>query len=73
MSIPRGELARVIFERARSRAETIFGDTLAAVDEDEGGLHVRFERGGERRFDLLVGADGLHSAVRSLLEASARA
>ena len=47
--------------------ETVFGDTVAAVDEDEGGLNVRFERGGERRFDLLVGADGLHSTVRSLV------
>ena len=67
LSIPRGELAQALFERARSRCETIFGDTVAAVDEDAGGLNVRFGRGGERRFDVLVGADGLHSTVRSVV------
>jgi 2-polyprenyl-6-methoxyphenol hydroxylase-like FAD-dependent oxidoreductase len=67
VSIPRGELAQILFERARSRCETVFGDTVAGVDEDAGGLNVRFERGGTRHFDLLVGADGLHSTVRSLV------
>ncbi|HET6981555.1 MAG TPA: FAD-binding domain [Myxococcaceae bacterium] len=67
VSIPRGELARIVFERARSRTETLFDDTVADVHEDEGGLNVRLARGGERRFDLLVGADGLHSTVRGLL------
>jgi 2-polyprenyl-6-methoxyphenol hydroxylase-like FAD-dependent oxidoreductase len=67
VSIPRGELARIVFERARSRTETLFDDTVASVEEDGDGLNVRLARGGERRFDLLVGADGLHSAVRALV------
>lgn len=67
VSIPRGELARIVFEAARTRAEVLFDDSVSAVEEDEAGLDVRLERGGERRFDLLVGADGLHSALRSLV------
>lgn len=67
VSIPRGELAQIVFERARSRTETLFDDTVADVQEDEGGLNVRLTRGGERRFDLLVGADGMHSTIRALV------
>jgi 2-polyprenyl-6-methoxyphenol hydroxylase-like FAD-dependent oxidoreductase len=67
VSIPRGELARIVFERARARTETLFDDTVASIQEDEGGLNVRLARGGERRFDLLIGADGLHSTIRALV------
>jgi 2-polyprenyl-6-methoxyphenol hydroxylase-like FAD-dependent oxidoreductase len=67
INIPRGELARLIFDRARSRAETLFGETITAVRDDGGSVSLRLEHGGDRRFDLVVGADGLHSRVRSLV------
>ena len=34
--------------------------------EDADSMMVHFRRDGERRFDLVIGADGLHSNVRRL-------
>src|SRR3989440_1101865 len=50
--------------------ENMRGDlarTLYDLTKDEVGVDVTFERGGSRRFDLVVGADGLHSKVRTLV------
>ncbi|WP_410666631.1 FAD-dependent monooxygenase [Amycolatopsis sp. cmx-4-68] len=46
--------------------EYVFGDSITALAEEAHGVRVEFERGGFRTFDLVVGADGLHSAVRRL-------
>ena len=47
--------------------ETIFGDSIAGIEQSENGVRVTFERGAARDFDLVVGADGLHSRVRELV------
>ena len=65
-SIERGDLARVIFDRVAPHIETIFGDSVVTIDECEDGVEVAFEKEPPRRFDLVVGADGLHSVVRRL-------
>lgn len=62
----RDDLVRVLHARAvADGAEFVFGDSLVAIEED-GDVLARFERAAPRRFDLVVGADGLHSAVRRL-------
>jgi 2-polyprenyl-6-methoxyphenol hydroxylase-like FAD-dependent oxidoreductase len=66
-SIPRGDLARIIYGTVADRAETLFGDSIAALEQHASGVRVALEHGGERDFDLVVGADGLHSNVRGLL------
>jgi len=66
IEVLRGDLARVLFESTMDGAEYIFGDSIAALTEDTEGVHVEFERGSPRRFDLVVGADGQHSRVRAL-------
>lgn len=66
LEIQRGDLARILYERTRDGAEYVFGDTVTGLAQDAGGVDVTFERGGPRRFDLVVGADGAHSRVRSL-------
>ncbi|GGM88499.1 FAD-dependent monooxygenase [Dactylosporangium sucinum] len=43
-----------------------FGDSIAALHQDETGVDVEFGGGARERFDLVVGADGLHSGVRRL-------
>lgn len=65
-SLARGDLAAIIFGSLEGRAEVLFGDTVRAIDHDAHGVRVRLERGGERTFDLLIGADGQHSVVREL-------
>jgi 2-polyprenyl-6-methoxyphenol hydroxylase-like FAD-dependent oxidoreductase len=66
LSLPRGDLAASIFGRIEHRVETIFADSIAAMAEDGQGVCVTFASGARRVFDLVVGADGLHSRVREL-------
>ncbi|MFG2958641.1 FAD-dependent monooxygenase [Streptomyces sp. NPDC048291] len=67
VEIFRGDLARLMYERTRDDVEYVFGDSIAALAEDAGGIDVAFEKGAPRRFDLVVGADGLHSDTRRLV------
>jgi 2-polyprenyl-6-methoxyphenol hydroxylase-like FAD-dependent oxidoreductase len=65
-SLPRGDLARAIFDTVEDKIETIFGDTITVICEDPAGVDVQFKHGQSRRFDLVAGCDGLHSAVRQI-------
>ena len=67
VEIMRGDLAKTLYERTSNEVEYCFGDSIQALKQDDEGVDVTFERGGSRRFDLLVGADGLHSIVRTLV------
>lgn len=62
----RADVARMLYEYTQDSVEYIFGDSIRAIREDADGVEVVFESGGTRRFDLVVGADGLHSQVRTL-------
>ncbi|RDI54190.1 FAD-dependent monooxygenase [Nocardia mexicana] len=66
MAIRRTDLARIIHGVTRDDVDYVFGDSITAVAQDETGVHVEFETGEPRRFDLLIGADGVHSTVRRL-------
>jgi 2-polyprenyl-6-methoxyphenol hydroxylase-like FAD-dependent oxidoreductase len=65
-SLPRGDLAAAIYRTIENRVETLFGNSISAIDERATGVLVSFEHGGAREFDLVIGADGLHSTVRDL-------
>jgi 2-polyprenyl-6-methoxyphenol hydroxylase-like FAD-dependent oxidoreductase len=67
VSLPRSELAKLIFDRTDGRCETIFGDSITGLVESGDAVDVTFERSASRRFDLVIGADGLHSTVRGLV------
>ncbi len=66
-SLPRGELAAAIFGAIAHKVESIFGDSVESIEQFESGVHVTFESGAARDFDLVVGADGQHSRVRALV------
>jgi 2-polyprenyl-6-methoxyphenol hydroxylase-like FAD-dependent oxidoreductase len=66
LEILRGDLARVFHEATRDTTEYIFDDSIDSIEEGAEGVDVTLLRGGRRRFDLVVGADGLHSKVRSV-------
>lgn len=66
VSVPRGDLASAIYQQLDARTETIFGDELVALDERPDAVRVTLAGAGTREFDLVVGADGLHSKVRAL-------
>ncbi|WP_101785989.1 FAD-dependent monooxygenase [Nonomuraea indica] len=66
IEVLREDLTALLFDRTRQDVEYVFGDSIATVQQDDHGVHVTFERGAPRTFDLVVGADGLHSTVRRL-------
>ncbi|WP_117208559.1 FAD-dependent monooxygenase [Allorhizocola rhizosphaerae] len=67
VEIMRDDLSEIFYDATRERVEYAFGDSIAALSEDDGGVDVSFEHAPERRFDLVIGADGLHSNVRRLV------
>ncbi len=66
LEVERGDLVDVICGRALEHCELVLGDSIASIAQDAHGVDVMFERSAPRRFDLVVGADGLHSRVRAL-------
>ena len=66
VEIVRGNLVGILHEAARSSAEYIFGDSVTGMAEVPGAVEVTFERAKPRTFDLVIGADGLHSTLRAL-------
>jgi 2-polyprenyl-6-methoxyphenol hydroxylase-like FAD-dependent oxidoreductase len=64
IEIRRGELAEIL--AAHTDCEYLFGDTVTALTETPDGVDVTFAHAEPRRFDLVVGADGIHSNVRRL-------
>jgi 2-polyprenyl-6-methoxyphenol hydroxylase-like FAD-dependent oxidoreductase len=66
IEILRGDLGRLLYEAILPGTEYLFDDTITGLDQDDDGVTATFEKASPRRFGLVVGADGLHSAVRAL-------
>jgi 2-polyprenyl-6-methoxyphenol hydroxylase-like FAD-dependent oxidoreductase len=66
-SLPRGDLAAAIYSTIADDVKVVFGESISSIDEHTSGVVVGFHSGAEREFDLVVGADGLHSNVRRLV------
>lgn len=66
-SLARGDLAEAIYRTVEGRAETRFGEDLVALEQDDQQVTARFASGRSEPFDLVIGADGLHSKVRGLV------
>ena len=67
IEILRGDLAQVLYDDTCDTVEYVFGDRIAELTQDADGVDVTFARGDRRRFDLVIGADGLHSALRGMV------
>ncbi|MBD3728473.1 MAG: FAD-binding domain [Sphingomonadales bacterium] len=65
-SLPRGDLASAIFSTIRDEVEVIFGTTITALEDRGDAVTIALANGEMRTVDLVIGADGLHSNVRSL-------
>ncbi|MGY0573177.1 FAD-binding domain [Bradyrhizobium sp. RDM12] len=66
VTLARSDLSRLLLEKISGSTEVIFDDQIVAMEEQPDCVRVRLRGGGERRYDLVVGADGLHSSVRRL-------
>lgn len=66
IEVLREDLTALLYERTSGTVEYLFDDSIATLDQDDRGVQVTFEREAPRTFDLVIGADGLHSTVRRL-------
>jgi 2-polyprenyl-6-methoxyphenol hydroxylase-like FAD-dependent oxidoreductase len=66
IELMRGDLSKIIYEDTIEKCEYIFDDSIKSIVEKNGQLEVNFEKTAPRFFDLVIGADGIHSNVRSL-------
>ena len=66
LEIVRGTLCQILMESIPN-AEFIFDDSIQTISQQSDSVHVEFAKNGPRDFDLVIGADGLHSNVRRLV------
>ena len=66
LEIPRDDLARVFLEALNPATSPVFGESIRTLHQDADGVDVAFVSGKTDRFDLVVGADGMHSLTRRL-------
>src|SRR4029077_3834219 len=70
--VERGDLHRILNERARAAGVRFeHGKRLFGVHESSNGITARFEDGTTATADILVGADGWLSTVRTLIAPAA--
>jgi 2-polyprenyl-6-methoxyphenol hydroxylase-like FAD-dependent oxidoreductase len=67
VEVTRGDLSHILYEATKDRTEYVFGDQITSLTETDQGVHVTFAHRKPRTFDLVVGADGMHSGVRALV------
>ncbi len=67
VTLGRSELSHLLFEKAAGTSEVMFDNEIVSLEDREDGVGVQFKHGHARQFDLVVGADGLHSQVRKLV------
>ena len=67
VTLARSDLSRLIVGEIEGSTEILFGDTIVDLHEEADGVRVTFAHAAERGFDLVIGADGLHSNVRGLV------
>ncbi|OSC38690.1 FAD-binding protein [Mycobacterium decipiens] len=63
----RDDLVELLYGASEPTTEYLFDDSIAALDDDGDSVGVTFDRARARNFDLVIGADGLHSNVRRLV------
>jgi 2-polyprenyl-6-methoxyphenol hydroxylase-like FAD-dependent oxidoreductase len=66
IEILRDDLVELLYGATLPTTEYLFDDSVAAVRADGASVEVTFERSTTQTFDLVIGADGLHSNVRRL-------
>jgi 2-polyprenyl-6-methoxyphenol hydroxylase-like FAD-dependent oxidoreductase len=66
VEILRGDLATLLYQQTATNCHYRFGDSITALTQTASGVEVAFEQAAPRTFDLVIGADGIHSNVRRL-------
>ncbi|MFI9505762.1 FAD-dependent monooxygenase [Nocardia sp. NPDC052566] len=69
IEITRGDLNQVLLDLIAEEGgvDYRYGEHITGLTQDDNGVDVTFASGATERFDLVIGADGLHSATRRLV------
>ncbi|THV39817.1 FAD-dependent monooxygenase [Glycomyces buryatensis] len=67
LEMGRGHLTATLYATVRDNVEFLFDDSIDTLDQSEHGVDITFRGGDRRTFDLVVGADGMHSHTRRIL------
>jgi 2-polyprenyl-6-methoxyphenol hydroxylase-like FAD-dependent oxidoreductase len=67
VELPRGEFTTLLYRLTRdSRVRYRFEDSIRTLRDDGAGVDVQFKGGERQRYDVVIGADGIHSTTRRL-------
>jgi 2-polyprenyl-6-methoxyphenol hydroxylase-like FAD-dependent oxidoreductase len=67
VEIRRGDIATILYAATKDKANYKFNDSIASLDEQAAGVDVKFASGDTGTYDIVIGADGLHSNTRSMI------
>lgn len=67
LEVARGDLTAILYAAVRDDVEFLFDDSIDTLDQSDRGVDITFRSGARRTFDLVVGADGMHSHTRGIL------
>ncbi|ELR68634.1 hypothetical protein C900_00178 [Fulvivirga imtechensis AK7] len=63
----RGDLVNVLHGQLSSAVDITYGTTIEAIEQTSEDVQVTFKDGDIEKYDLVIGADGIHSKVRELV------
>lgn len=66
VELSRGVLSEILYRAGRDRVHYLFGDSITELAQTDSGVEVGFENNPSQLFDVVIGADGIHSNVRAL-------
>jgi 2-polyprenyl-6-methoxyphenol hydroxylase-like FAD-dependent oxidoreductase len=67
VEIRRGDIATILYAVTKDKVNYKFNDSIQTLDEHQDGVNVTFISGDTGVYDIVIGADGLHSNTRSLV------
>lgn len=67
IELPREDLMNILRQALPEQADLRFDESIASLVDDGDRVQVTFASGREAAYDIVVGADGVHSAVRRLV------
>lgn len=66
IEIMRENISSILYDLTKDKVTYIWGDSITSINESITGVEVQFTNGMPDTFDLIIGADGIHSNVRTL-------
>ncbi|MEU7579894.1 FAD-dependent monooxygenase [Streptomyces sp. NPDC041068] len=67
LEVRRGDLTDALYTAVRDDVEFLFDEFIDTLDQSDHGVDVTFRGGDRRTYDMVFGADGLHSRTREFL------